>query len=219
MSNRASNYPPRGSNELACLLECSKIAQLTFWLAALAANHEIQIPPLQGLRPARRSSRYRPRFDKRSERDTARNQAVFVCLAFETFAPSETREARKCAGCSPTRRCCGETQRHFAVRRRLRNSRTKECRANGAPATLEPDAHSKSPTPATFQTVSDRWSFPTASKDSRSMPRRAMRTATSCRSFIPGPRLLVEADAYSPGQLRNARLMDCPQEGPADGGP
>ena len=69
-----------------------------------------------------------------------------------------------------------------------------------APATLEPDAQSKSPKPATFQTVSDRWEL---SDGKQSL--EVYGTQGDAHSdellivYIPGPRLLVEADAYSPG--------------------
>lgn len=69
-----------------------------------------------------------------------------------------------------------------------------------APATLEPDAQSKSPKPATFQTVSDRWELSDGQQRLEVYGTQGDAHSDELLVvYIPGPRLLVEADAYSPG--------------------
>lgn len=69
-----------------------------------------------------------------------------------------------------------------------------------APATLEPDAQSKAPKPAAFQTVSDKWVL-TGGKQTIEVYATQGDTHTDelLIAYLPGPRILVEADAYSPG--------------------
>ena len=68
------------------------------------------------------------------------------------------------------------------------------------PATLEPDAQSKAPKPAAFQTVSDKWVL-TDGKQTIEVYATQGDTHTDelLIAYLPGPRILVEADAYSPG--------------------
>jgi glyoxylase-like metal-dependent hydrolase (beta-lactamase superfamily II) len=69
-----------------------------------------------------------------------------------------------------------------------------------APATLEPDAQSKAPKPAALQTVSDKWVL-TDGKQTIEVYATQGDTHTDelLVAYLPGPRILVEADAYSPG--------------------
>lgn len=69
-----------------------------------------------------------------------------------------------------------------------------------APATLEPDAQSKAPKPAAFQTVSDKWVL-TDGKQTIEVYATQGDTHTDelLIAYLPGSRTLVEADAYSPG--------------------
>jgi len=69
-----------------------------------------------------------------------------------------------------------------------------------APSTLVPDAQSKTPKPATFQTVSDKWVL-TDGKQSIEVyaTQGDLHTDELLVAYLPGPKVLVEADAYSPG--------------------
>ena len=80
-----------------------------------------------------------------------------------------------------------------------------------APSVLEPDAQSKAAKPAAFQTVSDKWEL----TDGR---QRLVVYATQGDAhsdellvvYLPGPRVLVEADAYSPGPPNTPRPSPVP---------
>jgi glyoxylase-like metal-dependent hydrolase (beta-lactamase superfamily II) len=69
-----------------------------------------------------------------------------------------------------------------------------------APATLVPDAQAKNPKPPTFQGVADKYVL-TDGKQTIEVYATAGDTHTNEYTliYLPGPRILVEADAYSPG--------------------
>jgi glyoxylase-like metal-dependent hydrolase (beta-lactamase superfamily II) len=69
-----------------------------------------------------------------------------------------------------------------------------------APATLEPDTQSKAPKPATFQTVSDKWVLTDGKQTIEVYATQGDAHSDELLvAYLPGPRVLVEADAYSPG--------------------
>ena len=69
-----------------------------------------------------------------------------------------------------------------------------------APATLEPDAQSKAQKPATFQTVSDKWVLTDGKQRIEVYATQGDAHSDELLvAYLPGPRVLVEADAYSPG--------------------
>jgi len=69
-----------------------------------------------------------------------------------------------------------------------------------APATLEPDAQSKAQKPATFQTVSDKWMLTDGKQTIEVYATQGDAHSDELLvAYLPGPRILVEADAYSPG--------------------
>ena len=71
-----------------------------------------------------------------------------------------------------------------------------------APATLEPDAQSKAPKPATFQTVSDKWVLTDGKQKIEVYATQGDAHSDELLvAYLPGQRLLVEADAYSPGPV------------------
>lgn len=69
-----------------------------------------------------------------------------------------------------------------------------------APSTLIPDAQTKSPKPATFQTVSDKWVLTDGTQTIEVYATQGdLHTDELLVAYLPGSRVLVEADAYSPG--------------------
>jgi glyoxylase-like metal-dependent hydrolase (beta-lactamase superfamily II) len=71
-----------------------------------------------------------------------------------------------------------------------------------APATLEPDAQSKSPKPGTFQLVSDRWELSDGKQKIDVYATQGdLHSDELLVAYLPGRRILVEADAYSPGPV------------------
>ena len=69
-----------------------------------------------------------------------------------------------------------------------------------APSTLVPDAQSKSPKPAAFQTVSDKWVLTDGKQIIEVYATQGdLHTDELLVAYLPGPKVLVEADAYSPG--------------------
>lgn len=71
-----------------------------------------------------------------------------------------------------------------------------------APATLQPDEQSKGPKPATFQTVSDKWVLTDGKQKVEVYATQGdLHSDELLVAYLPGPRVLVEADAYSPGPV------------------
>ncbi|PWT98409.1 MAG: MBL fold metallo-hydrolase [Terriglobia bacterium] len=69
-----------------------------------------------------------------------------------------------------------------------------------APATLVPDAQSKSPKPAAIQTVSDKWELTDGKQKVDVYATQGdAHTDELLVVYLPALRVLVEADAYSPG--------------------
>jgi glyoxylase-like metal-dependent hydrolase (beta-lactamase superfamily II) len=69
-----------------------------------------------------------------------------------------------------------------------------------APSTLVPDAQSKSSKPATFQTISDKWVLTDGKQNVEVYATQGdLHTDELLVVYLPGPKILVEADAYSPG--------------------
>ena len=69
-----------------------------------------------------------------------------------------------------------------------------------APSTLVPDAQSKSSKPATFQTISDKWVLTDGKQNVEVYATQGdLHTDELLVVYLPGPKVLVEADAYSPG--------------------
>ena len=74
-----------------------------------------------------------------------------------------------------------------------------------APAALVPDAQGKAPKPAAFQTVSDKYALTDGQQTIEVYATQGdNHTDELLVAYLPGPRILVEADAYSP-QAGNAR--------------
>jgi glyoxylase-like metal-dependent hydrolase (beta-lactamase superfamily II) len=69
-----------------------------------------------------------------------------------------------------------------------------------APATISPDAQSKAQKTPTFQGVTDRFEFGDAKQKVQVVATSGdAHTNEYTHAYLPGPRILVEGDAYSPG--------------------
>jgi glyoxylase-like metal-dependent hydrolase (beta-lactamase superfamily II) len=69
-----------------------------------------------------------------------------------------------------------------------------------APATMMPDMQAKSPKPPMFQGVSEKYVLGAGRRTIEVYPTNGdTHTNEYTLVYLPGPRILVEADAYSPG--------------------